>query len=339
LQEAIWRLGGVPERHRSDRMSSAVNNLSDEKEFTERYQSLMRHYGLEMEKTQAGKGNENGDVESSHRHFKAAVDQALMLRGSRDFESRQAYAEFLRELLAQKNAGRQKRFAEELALLRTLPERRLEGYKRVQARVDTGSLIHVKYNTYSVNSRLIGERVEARIHADHLEVWYGQRQVERLPRLRGRGKHHINYRHVIDWLVRKPGAFEDYRYRDDLFPTSRFRMAYDVLREAHSSQKASKQYLKILYLAARENESAVDEALRVLLGREEAITAESVEQFVVAGQEPPAVIDVAVEMTDLFSFDDLFTDKEVCDEFEQRCESDVDWLSSGAAPAYVSEDL
>ncbi len=339
LQEALWRLGGVPERHRSDRMSAAVNNLSDEKEFTHRYRSLMRHHGLESEKTQAGKGNENGDVESSHRHFKDAVDQALMLRGSREFESRLAYAEFLHKLLEQKNAGRQKRLAEELALLGPLPERQLEGYKRVKARVDTGSLIRVGYNTYSVNSRLIGERVEARIHADHLEVWYGQRQVERLPRLRGRGKHHINYRHVIDSLVRKPGAFEDYRYREEMFPTSRFRMAYDALREAHSSQKASKEYLTILRLAARENESATDEALRVLLDRDETLTAESVEQFVAAGQEPPAVTDVTVEETDLSSFDELFADKEVCDGFEQGCESDVDWLSSRAAPAYISGDL
>lgn len=339
LQEALWRLGGVPVRHRSDRMSSAVNNLSDEKEFTNRYQSLMGHYGLEMEKTQAGKAHENGDVESSHRHFKAAVDQSLMLRGNREFEDRQAYSDFLHELLVQKNTGRQKRLVEELGLLRALPERRLDGYKRVQVGVDSGSLVRVKHNTYSVNSRLIGEHVEARIYADHLEVWYGQRQMERLPRLRGRGKHHINYRHVIDWLVRKPGAFEDYRYRDELFPTSRFRMAYDVLREAHPRQKASKEYLAILYLAARENESAVDEALRVLLDREEALTAESVAQFVAAGQEPPAVTEVTVEVMDLSSFDELFTDKEVCNGFEQGCESDVDWLSSGVAPAYVSGDL
>ena len=78
-------------------------------------------------------------------------------------------------------------------------------------------------NVYSVNSRLIGEWVEARLYAERVEVWYAQKQVEQLPRLRGRGKHKIAYRHVIDWLVRKPGAFADYRYRADLFPSSRFR--------------------------------------------------------------------------------------------------------------------
>ena len=113
-------------------------------------------------------------------------------------------------------------------------------------------------------SRLIGERVEARLYAEHIEVWYAQRLVESLPRLRGRGKHRINYRHVIDWLVRKPGAFADYRYREDLFPTSRFRLAYDVLL-AQQPERAAKEYLGILHLAARQSEAGVEAALARLL--------------------------------------------------------------------------
>ena len=50
-----------------------------------------------------------------------------------------------------------------------------------------------------------------------------------LPRLRGRGKHQIDYWRIIAWLGRPPGAFENHRYREDLFPTSRFRMPYDNL--------------------------------------------------------------------------------------------------------------
>ncbi|GAG29972.1 unnamed protein product, partial [marine sediment metagenome] len=120
LQNALWELGGVPQRHRSDRMSLAVNNLSEKKEFTERYEALMKHYGLKMEKIQAGKANENGDVEQSHRRFKEAVDQALMLRGSREFSSRETYAKFLGEIRDQRNAGRRERLAEEVSLLRRL---------------------------------------------------------------------------------------------------------------------------------------------------------------------------------------------------------------------------
>jgi hypothetical protein len=202
LQNALLELGGVPQRHRTDRMSTAVNNLSDKKEFTQRYQALLAHYGMAGEKIQADHANENGDIEQRHRRFKTAIDQALMLRGSRDFASREAYGEFLQQRLAFLNAGRRDRLKEERAQLRPLPARRLEACKRLQARVDSGSLIHVDRNSYSVPSRLIGEKVEVRLFVEHLEVWYAQKRVEHLPRLRGRDKHRVNYRHVIDWLVR-----------------------------------------------------------------------------------------------------------------------------------------
>ena len=107
----------------------------------------------------------------------------------------------------------------------------MESCKRERVKVDSGSLIYVDRNVYSVPSRLIGEQVEARLYMDQVEVWYGQKKVEQMPRLRGRRKHRVDYRHIIDWLVRKPGAFEHYRYRDELFPTSRFRMVFDVLQE------------------------------------------------------------------------------------------------------------
>src|SRR3989449_7245289 len=154
-----------------------------------------------------------------------------------------------------------------MAVMRELPARRMESAKRERVKVDSGSLIHVERNAYSVNSRLIGVRVEARSYLDHVEVWYGQRKVEDLPRLRGRSKHRVDYRHIIEWLVRKPGAFENYRYQEDLFPTSRFRMAYDALKETMPS-RSSKEYLKILELAAEQGEVQVDEAFAGAAGWE-----------------------------------------------------------------------
>ena len=103
-----------------------------------------------------------------------------MLRGSRDFASVEEYAQFLKNLLGQRNAGRRQRLTEELAGMRELPARRMESAKRERVRVDSGSLIHVDRNAYSVNSRLIGELVEARLYLDHIEVWYGQKKVEEL---------------------------------------------------------------------------------------------------------------------------------------------------------------
>jgi hypothetical protein len=148
--------------------------------------------------------------------------------------------------------------------------------------------------------------VEARSYLDHVEVWYGQRKVEDLPRLRGRSKHRVDYRHIIEWLMRKPGAFENYRYREDLFPTSRFRMAYDALRETMPS-RSSKEYLKILKLAAEVGEVQVDEALRGLLdGKVEmVITVESIGELLAKLDLIPSVTMVEVAPVDLAGFDEL----------------------------------
>jgi hypothetical protein len=308
FQNALWELGGVPVDHRIDRMSTAVNNMSEEQEFTTRYEALLRHYSVKGQKIQTGKANENGDIEQRHHRFKRALDQALLLRGSRDFASGEEYASFLRALLAQLNAGRRERLAEEMRVLRALPERRLDTAKRVRVRVDSGSLIYVDRNTYSVNSRLIGELVEARVQADRIEVWYAGRQVEEMPRLRGRGKHRVDYRHIIDWLVRKPGAFANYRYREDLFPTSRFRIAWDILQDV-APQRASRRYLEILHLAATEGEARVDEALRWLLEQGELgegkVSGEAVRALLSQNTALPSATQIAVTDVSLASFDEL----------------------------------
>jgi hypothetical protein len=196
-------------------------------------------------------------------------------------------------------------------------------------------VIHVARNVYSVDSRLIGERIDVRLYADQLEVWFAGRIVARMPRLRGQGKHLINYRHVIDWLVRKPGAFENYRYREDLFPTSRFRMAYDALRET-SPRAASREYLRILEVAARENESLVDDALRTLLEEDKTITAQAVKEWVERREAVRPVTEVHVEAVELSQFDLLFQHKEVWDGCGDGGEATAHGVPSGAPFAHVS---
>jgi transcriptional regulator with XRE-family HTH domain len=304
LQNALWELGGVPLEHRTDRLSAAVNNLVDTREFTRAYDGLLRHYRIHGQKTQAGHANENGDVEQRHYRFKNAVDQALMLRGSRDFATVAAYQGFLQRLFRQLNAGRQDRFLEEVSRLQPLPEYRLESVRRERVRVSPGSLVTVHRNTYSVHSRLIGEMIEARVLPDTVEIWYGDRKVEELPRLRGRSKHRIDYRHIIDWLVRKPGAFEHYRYREDLFPTSWFRLTYDALREEHGPKRGAKEYLQVLALAAKRGESMVEDGVRLLLGRRDSLNADAVTRLTEQGALSPLTT-VEVAPVSLAVFDEL----------------------------------
>jgi len=312
LQNAFWKLGGVTAKHRTDRMSAAVNNLRNPEEFTERYRALLNHLGIRGEKTQARRPNENGDVEQSHNRLKTAVDQSLMLRGSRDFDSREEYESFLQGVIDQLNSCRAERLKEERKALRRLPKMRLDDFKEMDVRVTKFCTIRVLKNMYSLDSRLIGEWVKIRVHAEKIEVRFAGRPIEILPRLRGQNKHRINYRHIIHSLVKKPGAFANYRYQDDMFPTNRFRAAYDMLREA-APGGASKEYLKILHLAAYESESGVDDALRLLMEEERPVSFAAVEGIVKAKRDIRLETDVRIEDVDLDEYDELL-EKVACEE-------------------------
>ena len=309
IQNALWELGGVPKRHRTDRMSSAVNKDCNPDKFTRRYQALLRHYGMEPERINARAANENGDVEQSHHRLKRAVEQALLLRGSRDFKSQEDYATFLRKILKQQNAGRQVRLEEELSVLERLPARRTNDYESLTMRVTPSSAIHVLNNTYSIHSRLIGERVQVRLFIDHLEVWYAQQMIEHLPRLRGRGKHKINYRHIIDWLVRKPGAFANYRYKADMYPSSYFRMAYDELKSSQPF-RADKEYLQILKIAATEGENSTQNAIRSLLSQGNPITTDAIRDNLKNHSKIKPLTAVSVNNIDLKDYDVLLDSRQ-----------------------------
>jgi hypothetical protein len=306
LQSALWELGGVPNAHRTDRLSTAVNKPDCAEEFTQRYRALLKHYDICPEATNAQSPHENGDVEQRHHRLKRALEQAFLLRGSRDFTSRKEYAAFLKKLFAQLNAGRRERFLDELEVLKPLPARRLEACKRLKVKVGPSSTVRVLHNVYSVNSRLIGETVEVRLYMEHLEIWYAQRIVDKLPRIRGEEKHRIEYRHIIDWLLRKPGAFENYRYREDLFPSHRFRMAYDALK------KNARQYLAVLNAAAKKGETNVDNAIRVLLERGDVPCAENVERLLLCEKEVPAATEVEIAGVDLQVYDSLLSQEVAC---------------------------
>jgi hypothetical protein len=299
IQNALWKLGGVPFYHRTDNLTSAVHKVGHPDIFTDKYRGLSSHYGFESSKTNPASPHENGDVEKSNDLFKNAVDQSLIIRGSRDFDTVEEYEKFLQRIIDRMNQNCHKRFAEEIEVLKRLPNLRYDDYDTKTCKVGRGGTFRLLHNTYSAHSRLVGETVKVRVHADKLELWYAQRHIETLPRLRGENGHYINYRHHIDRLVRKPGAFENYCYKDDLFPTSQFRIAYDILREAYSIRQASKEYLKILELAARNSESLVNEALRLLINLEE------VKAFIDSKQRAPAPTEVTIESVDIHEYDSL----------------------------------
>ena len=232
MQTAFWRLGGVPIEHRTDNLSAATHELAESRgrDFTERYRELIDHYGLRASRNFPGNAHENGDVESANGRLKNAIDQRLRLRGSRAFASREAYESFLDGCVQTRNATRAARIEEERPHLRPLPARPLPSYRESYATVSRASAVRVLKHSYSVSSRLIGHRLRVRLHADIVELDHRGQRVAVMDRLIGSDKHRIDYRHIIHTLVRKPGAFRRYVFREALFPSLEFRRAYDALR-------------------------------------------------------------------------------------------------------------
>lgn len=203
-------------------------------------------------------------MEQAHYRLKSAIQQELVIRGSRDFATAAAYLAFVREAVARRNRRVESRLRVERRYLRPLPSAPVPEYATYRPRVSKWSIIRVAKKTYTVPARLKGMEVEVRLYADRLEVYYRDHLVEEMERLHGTDAANIDYRHIIHSLVRKPGAFARYRFREQLFPTRNFSLAYEAL-SGWRGERADIEYVRILYLAATTMESEVDRALSLLL--------------------------------------------------------------------------
>ncbi|MGH7644373.1 MAG: IS21 family transposase [Gemmatimonadales bacterium] len=304
VQAALGRLGRAPAYHQTDNSTAATHDLRTGKRgFNAEYEAFVRHYGMVPRTIEVGEKEQNGDVEALNGVLKRRLEQQLLLRGSRDFATTGDYEGWVQSSLEGANRLRATRVAEELAVMRPLPASRLPEFVEQDVRVTAWSTIRVKHNAYSVPSRLAREVVRVRIFDERLEVCFGGAPQLTVPRLPGRNGHRINYRHIIWALVRAPGAFERYRYRDDLFPSPAFRRAYDVLRDAQEVRQAEVEYVRILHLAASTMETEVDQALERLLAAGTVPTAEAVRAVVAPGR--PEIPVLAASAVDLAEYDGL----------------------------------
>ena len=301
LQGALWQIGRVPSVHRTDSLSAATHQLKEGgRTFNDRYQAVLRHYGMKPDRNTPGRGHENGDVEQGHHRLKRGLDQALLLRGSRDFKDRLSYESFLFKLIEGRNRGRRQKFCQELEQMSDLPAIRLSDYRKERVHVGRFSTLSVADNVYSVPSRLIGEDVEVRLHSERVEVFYAGERVCDMERLRGKGNARIDYRHLAFWLVRKPGAFARYRFRESLFPTLTFRRAYDALTLL-LGQGADLEYVRILYLSATTSEDLVGQVISDLIEKGQLKGYASVRDLV--REEPVPVPECYIAAVDLQVYD------------------------------------
>lgn len=304
LQDALWDVGGVPSVWRSDNLSAATHQIpGGGRELNRRFADVLDHYGATSTRIEPGRSHENGVAEKSHDVLKSQIAQALVLRGSRDFASVDAYMTFVGQIGARLNAGiPAERLAEERRHLRALPARRLPDYTTYTATVRQWSTIHFARRVYSVPSRLIGCEVEVWLHPDTVDVHYRGKLTASMPRLRGDQPHRIDYRHVIWSLVRKPGAFARYRFREELFPSLVFRRAYDALAQARG-ERADVEYVRILHLAGSTMQAHVEETLAELLSRGERPDFLTVKAL--CAPEKPPVPSIHIPPPDLGEYDRL----------------------------------
>lgn len=273
LQNALWQAGGVPREHRSDSLSAAFKNLKQEEDFTLRYSALLEHYGMNATRNNRGLSHENGSVESSHRYLKEAIDQALLLRGHRDFADRAGYEALVREVVMRRNGRIAAAFRLEREQLLDLPPRRTTDFVEDEARVTRCSTFTVRGILYSAPSRLIGHRLKVRLYTERLDCYLGGALVltcvrgVRLPNGRG---HILDYRHFIGALKRKPQAFKGLAFRDALFPRQAYRQTWEQLTEQLPPRQACQRIVGLLELAAQEGiETVLAQRLEALLERGE----------------------------------------------------------------------
>jgi hypothetical protein len=259
LQNALWTLGGAPAEHRSDSLSAAFRNLDRDaaEDQTRRYEALCAHYGMQPSRNNRGLAHENGAIESQHGHLKRVVAQALMLRGSADFETLDAYRGWIADLVGRRNARRDKLVSLERAHLNRLPAQRTTDHDEAIVLVTSSSGFALKKVFYTVPSRLIGYRLRLRIYDDRLECFLGQSHVLTLPRGRapgdGRRIQVVDYRHIIHSLRRKPMALLNLVYRDALFPRPAYRDTWERLLAIGDARTACRIMVDLLALAHEQN--------------------------------------------------------------------------------------
>ncbi len=313
IQAALFQLGRVPHEHWTDNSSAATHmpatKDSPNRQFNQGYLDIMEHFCMEPHTIQVGAPHENGDVESLNGVLKRRLKQHLLMRGSSDFESLDTYQAFLAQVLNKANSRRSDRVAEELEKMPLLNVSRLAEYNESICRVRSSSTITVNRRIYSVPSRLIGKKVMVRQYEAHMDVFYKHQMQLTVPWIARDNGHHINYRHIIHSLIRKPGAFRHYRFREELFPSEVFRWAWNRLSTELNDRIAEREYLQLLCRAATTMQCEVEAALSSLRNEGHLPRMELVlKNCRPSVQEPPRLKPLVVNLKD---YDELLAIREV----------------------------
>jgi hypothetical protein len=260
MQEALFSLGGSPQEHRTDSLSAAFKNISTiaQKDLTDNYERLCAYFNMKPTRNNKGVKHENGSVESAHGHLKNRISQELILRGSEDFKSLSEYERWVHDIVKSSNKRNCKDLKGEILALQKLPRYKTDDYEVKSVKISNLSIIIIKNVRYSVPSSLSGHTITIHIYQNIIQAYLGDTLVFSFDR-----KFHIkskktityaiDYKHVIHSLIKKPAAFRQCKYRDELFPNDNFRHIWNYLDNTESIKVAPKIFLRLLKLASDYN--------------------------------------------------------------------------------------
>jgi len=303
IQSALFQLGRVPLEHWTDNSSAATHVPAAQegpgRKFNQGYLDIMEHFGMKPHTIQIGAAHENGDVESLNGVLKRRLKQHLLMRGSSDFDDLESYRDFLEKVLNKANDRRSDRLAEELKQMTLLNASKLTEYDEHFCRVRSSCSITINRRIYTVPSRLIGEKVLVRQYESHIDVLYKNILQFTAPWMTRDSDPCINYRHVIKSLIRKPGAFRNYRFREGLFPSDIFRWAWECLSAKLNERTAEREFLQLLHRAATTMQCEVETALSSLRNEGKMPRVNLVlERCPLAVQEPLRQKDLVINLED-----------------------------------------
>lgn len=256
LQNAFLTSGGVPVEVRTDSLSAAYKNHREAFDFTDRFAELVSNYRFKATRNNRGIAQENGAIESPNRHIKAQLKQALIIRGSHNFNDRDEYEAFVQSIVARRNRRVQDTFLSEQQQLHALPQSGSVNYSEHFIHITRTSTLVLKRVTYTVPSRLVGSRVKAHLYDRRLDIYLGgikTLELERVFAPKGARVRSVNYQHVIGSLVKKPRAFRHSQWRAELLPTEDYHRIWRYADDDLSADKACIYIVRILHLAHKSN--------------------------------------------------------------------------------------
>lgn len=255
-EHAFAYFGGVFRTLRYDNLTSAVRKIlrGRRREETVRFVAFRSHWRFAAQFCTPAAGHEKGGVEGEVGYFRrnhwvpvpSAVNldglNGLLLAGCRADEQRLI-------------DGRERCVGAALAIERNhlLPvaDAGLDLAEVSFPLVNASGCITVHANAYSVPLRP-GTKVQASLHAAHLEIWHGGARVARHERCHSRRQQILDLDHYLEVLERKPGAMAGSKPLDQWRSSGRWPSDYDALwrrlNERHGRQDGTRAMIGVILL-------------------------------------------------------------------------------------------